>query len=105
MDASVTVPSARQDYKILGLISTGHFMSHFYFLVLPPLFPYLKDVFGVSYTELGGLMTAIYASSAISQVPVGFMVDRYGARVVLTFGLVMMAIGSAILQKIVSFKG
>ncbi len=97
MDASVTVPSARQDYKILGLISTGHFMSHFYFLVLPPLFPYLKDVFGVSYTELGGLMTAIYASSAISQVPVGFMVDRYGARVVLTFGLVMMAIGFGVM--------
>lgn len=85
--------SARQDYKILGLISTGHFMSHFYFLVLPPLFPLLRQEFGVSFTELGVLMTAIYASSAISQVPVGFMVDRYGARVVLTFGLIMMALG------------
>jgi MFS family permease len=93
MDASVTAGSARQDYKILSLISTGHFMSHFYFLVLPPLFPFLKQEFGVSYTELGALMTAIYASSAVSQVPVGFMVDRYGARVVLTFGLIMMALG------------
>jgi FSR family fosmidomycin resistance protein-like MFS transporter len=88
-----TAGSARQDYKILGLISTGHFMSHFYFLVLPPLFPLLRQEFGVSFTELGVLMTAIYASSAISQVPVGFMVDRYGARVVLTFGLIMMALG------------
>jgi MFS family permease len=93
MDASVTAGSARQDYKILGLISTGHFMSHFYFLVLPPLFPFLRQEFGVSYTELGALMTAIYASSAVSQVPVGFMVDRFGARVVLTFGLIMMALG------------
>lgn len=93
MDSSVTAGSARQDYKILGLISTGHFMSHFYFLVLPPLFPFLRQEFGVSYTELGALMTAIYASSAVSQVPVGFMVDRYGARVVLTFGLIMMALG------------
>lgn len=93
MDASVTAAQSRQDYKILGLISTGHFMSHFYFLVLPPLFPFLKAEFGVSYTELGALMTAIYASSAVSQVPVGFMVDRYGARVVLTFGLIMMALG------------
>ncbi len=93
MDASVTAAQTRQDYKILGLISTGHFMSHFYFLVLPPLFPFLRAEFGVSYTELGMLMTAIYASSAVSQVPVGFMVDRYGARVVLTFGLIMMAVG------------
>lgn len=93
MDASVTAAQTRQDYKILGLISTGHFMSHFYFLVLPPLFPFLRAEFGVSYTELGMLMTAIYASSAVSQVPVGFMVDRYGARVVLTFGLIMMALG------------
>lgn len=93
MDASITTGSARQDYKILGVISTGHFMSHFYFLVLPPLFPFLKQEFGVSYTELGALMTAIYASSAVSQVPVGFMVDRFGARVVLTFGLIMMALG------------
>jgi len=93
MDASVTAAQTRQDYKILGLISTGHFMSHFYILVLPPLFPFLRAEFGVSFTELGMLMTAIYASSAVSQVPVGFMVDRYGARVVLTFGLIMMAVG------------
>jgi FSR family fosmidomycin resistance protein-like MFS transporter len=91
--ATATATTARQDYRVLGVISTGHFMSHFYFLVLPPLFPFLKQEFGVSYTELGALMTAIYASSAISQIPVGFMVDRYGARVVLTFGLIMMALG------------
>ncbi len=103
MEASVPTKSAGQDYKILGLISTGHFMSHFYFLVLPPLFPLLRQEFGVSYTELGVLMTAIYASSAISQVPVGFMVDRYGARVVLTFGLVMMALGFGVMGLVSNF--
>ena len=59
MDASVTIPAARQDAKVLGLISTGHFMSHFYSLSLPPLFPLLKEAFGVSYTELGMMMAAM----------------------------------------------
>jgi len=93
MEASATLAAGRQNGKVLGLIGAGHFMSHFYFLTLPPLFPFLKDAFGVSYTELGMMMTAIYGTSAVTQVPVGFMVDRFGARVVLTFGLVMMALG------------
>jgi MFS family permease len=103
MDASAAVGSSRQDMKILGLISTGHFMSHFYFLVLPPLFLYLRDEFGVSFTELGAMMTAIYGTSAVTQIPVGFMVDRYGARVVLTFGLIMMSIGFGLVGLATSF--
>jgi FSR family fosmidomycin resistance protein-like MFS transporter len=85
--------TVRQDVKILTLISTGHFMSHFYFMALPPLFPFFKAAFGVSYTELGVLMSLIYSTAAITQLPVGFMVDRLGARIILTFGLVMMACG------------
>ena len=69
MEASVAVGNTRQDMKILGLISTGHFMSHFYFMALPPLFPFLRDSFGVSYTELGVLMSAIYGTSTITPDP------------------------------------
>ncbi|MBT4170070.1 MAG: MFS transporter, partial [Rhodospirillaceae bacterium] len=42
----------------MGLISAGHYLSHFYGLALPPLFPLLKAEFGVSYMELGLAMTA-----------------------------------------------
>ena len=93
MDASAAVGLPRQDMKILGLISTGHFMSHLYFLVLPPLFYSLREEFGVSFTELGVMMTAIYGTSAVAQIPIGFMVDRFGARVVLTIGLILMSVG------------
>ena len=37
-----TVSSARHDLKVMSLIGTGHFFSHFYILLLPPLFPLLK---------------------------------------------------------------
>ena len=29
------------DLKVMSLIGTGHFISHFYILLLPPLFPLL----------------------------------------------------------------
>src|SRR5690348_640986 len=97
MDASVAVGTTRQDMKVVGLISAGHFMSHFYFMALPPLFPFLRDAFGVSYTELGATLAAIYATATVTQIPVGFMVDRFGARAILTFGLVMMSLGFALM--------
>jgi MFS family permease len=93
MDATVAAASGRRDIKILGLISVGHFMSHFFSLTLPPLFIYLREAFDVSYAELGLMMTLTYGASALVQVPVGFMVDRFGAKVVLTGGLALLSIG------------
>jgi MFS family permease len=103
MDATARLGFDRQDTKILGLISTGHFLSHFYFLTLPPLFPFLKEAFGVGYTELGLMMTLTYAASALAQVPVGFLVDRTGARLVLTVGLALLAVGFGLVGLAPSF--
>ncbi|MFQ5765773.1 MAG: MFS transporter, partial [Rhodospirillales bacterium] len=75
------------------LIGTGHFLSHFYFLTLPPLFPFLKEEFGISYAALGLIMAVASGTSGVAQIPVGFLVDRIGARLILTTGLVMMALG------------
>ena len=37
----------------MGLVGLAHCVSHFSQLLLPPLFPWLKDAFQVSYAELG----------------------------------------------------
>src|SRR5215218_2874732 len=103
MDAAATARFGREDRTILGLISTGHFMSHFYFLTLPPLFPFLREAFAVGYTELGLMMTLTYAASATAQVPVGFLVDRIGARLVLTLGLALLAVGFGLVGLATSF--
>jgi MFS family permease len=104
MDASATIPAVRQDAKVLGLISTGHFMSHFYSLTLPPLFPFLKDAFDVSYTELGVMMAAMGGATALAQVPVGFLVDWLGARLVLTVGLIGISLGFGLVGAAPSFS-
>ncbi len=86
-----------RDGRILGLIGTGHFMSHFYMLCLPPLFPLIKAEFGVSYAALGLIMTVIHVASGAAQIPVGFIVDRRGPFGVLAGGLAVLAGATALI--------
>ncbi|MBT7664874.1 MAG: MFS transporter, partial [Rhodospirillaceae bacterium] len=81
-----------QERSVVGLISIGHFFSHFYGLALPPLFPILKAEFGVSYIELGFAMMAYGLLGGLIQAPVGFLVDNLGPRRVLLFGLGLNAV-------------
>lgn len=81
---------AGRDVRIIGLISVGHFSSHFSHLVLPPLFPLLKDALGVSYAELGLLMTLFFAASGLAQTAAGVLVDRFGADRVLIGGVLLL---------------
>ena len=74
---------------VLGLISADHFFSHFYYLVLPPLFPLLTEVYGVGYTELGIGLMAMSLGNTLTAAPVGVLVDRYGARTLLIGGLAL----------------
>ena len=71
-------PSARRDLKVISLVGTAHFFSHFYILVLPPLFPLLRDEYGVGYTALGLALAVLNGITGLTQAPVGFLVDRFG---------------------------
>ena len=92
---ATTIESARQDAKILGLVSTGHFCSHFYMMCMPPLFYFLNRDLGISFTELGLMVSLRYAATGFAQVPAGFLVDKYGAKVMLVGGLSLMVLGYA----------
>ena len=90
-DAAAARTSRLRDAKIVGLVSGGHFFSHFYTLVLPPLFPLLHTEFGVGYMELGLLVSAGSLASGLAVLPVGFLVDRYGPVMLLVAGLAIEA--------------
>lgn len=72
-----------QDIRTIGLIGLAHGTSHFFHLLLPPLFPAFIREFGFSYSELGLLVTIFFVVSGIGQALAGFLVDRVGARPVL----------------------
>src|SRR4030095_9526789 len=83
--------SLRRDVRIIGLVGSAHFFSHFFQLVLPPLFPILKVELGVPYFALGLVMGVFFAASGIGQTVSGFLVDRWGAARVLLAGMALLA--------------
>ncbi len=73
----------------MALVSLGHAVSHFFHLILAPLFPWIRDEFSLSYAELGVVMSVFFVVSGIGQALAGFVVDRFGARPVLFAGLAL----------------
>ena len=91
------------DARIIGLVSAAHFISHYYILLLPPLFAFVRADYGVSYTEIGFALAAFNIVSAAFQTPAGFLVDRLGARGLLIAGLALGAAATATAALIDSF--
>lgn len=87
----------------MALIGVGHFFSHFYILILPPLFPLLKDAFAVSYLQLGLALGVLNLTTALTQAPVGFLVDRFGPRLILMSGLGLFAAAIAMVGLVPSY--
>jgi MFS family permease len=83
------------DVRIMALIGAAHMVSHFLQLTIPPLFPLLRDEFGVSWVQLGLISTVFYTVSGLMQTVAGFLVDRFGARRVLLSGMTLMAVATA----------
>ncbi len=79
------------------MIGSGHAVSHFYLLALPPLFPLLREQLDVSYAALGLLVALFNIATGVTQVPAGFLVDRFGARRLLLLGLAVMGAAMAAL--------
>jgi len=84
---AIPAASLRQDAGIIGLVGVAHMISHYCQLLLAPLFPWLKQAFNASYTQLGFLMTLFFVVSCGVQALSGFLVDRYGPRPILFIGL------------------
>lgn len=80
---------AGSEFRTLSLISVAHWVSHFHLLVLPMLFPFLRAQLGVGYIELGFALTVFAVISGLTQVPLGYIVDHIGARVILLLGLTL----------------
>src|SRR3954471_20920276 len=87
---ALPLPPLRQDAGVIGLVGLAHMISHFSQLLLAPLFPWLKDAFNASYTELGFLMTVFFVTSCAVQASSGFLVDKYGPRPILFAGLALL---------------
>jgi MFS transporter, FSR family, fosmidomycin resistance protein len=93
MTQAISAPAERLvEWRIVAPICAAHFVSHYFMIILAPLFAFIKADYGVSYTDLALALTAFNVVSAALQTPVGFLVDHIGARIVLMAGV---ALGTA----------
>ncbi len=101
MTATTLPPSPvplSQDSKTIALVSIAHCLSHFFHLIVAPLFPWLKDEFKVSYVELGLLMSVFFIVSGVGQAMAGFLVDKKGPRPVLMCAIAGFVVSALVLS-------
>jgi MFS family permease len=77
----------QSELRSLTVVSIAHWYSHYVILVLPMLFPFLKERLGVGFIELGFALTVFAVVSGLTQAPLGYVVDRFGARKLLIVGV------------------
>ena len=76
-----------QDVRIIALVGFAHGVSHFFHLLLPPLFPWLMPEFGLDFMGIGSTMTVFFVVSGVGQALAGLAVDRFGPLRVLSAGI------------------
>ncbi len=106
MASSTALPSsAQQDWRTIALVGLAHGTSHFFHMLLPPLFPMLIAEFGFSYAQLGLLVSTFFVISGLGQALAGFVVDKVGARPVLYLAMVCFALAAAAAASAQGFGG
>lgn len=96
--STIALPgSAKRDAAVILTVAFAHGTSHFFHLMLPPLFPWFMRDYSLSYTQVGALMTVFFAVSGTGQSMAGFLVDRWGAHRVLCLGISFLALSGLLI--------
>ncbi|MEN9830900.1 MAG: putative sulfoacetate transporter SauU [Pseudomonadota bacterium] len=71
---------SKLDIRNMGLITLGHSLTHWYPATFFMLLPIIGNEMGLSYSQIGFVMTCQYAAGALSNVPGGMLVDVWGKK-------------------------
>jgi MFS family permease len=97
--SAVPVTAAlRDDAAVISLVGFAHGTSHFFHLMLPPLFPWFMTEFGLGFAQVGLLMTVFFVVSGIGQALAGIWVDRFGGHRVLCAGVGLLALSGVLVS-------
>src|SRR6185312_4406245 len=97
------LPSFGHDARVNTLICCGHTLSHFYILMMPTMFLAWQRAFDASFAELGAAVAVMSGTTAVVQTPIGFLVDRFGARRFLIGGTLVMTLSVSLMGVATSF--
>ena len=77
--AATAIPRA-QYVKEVGLMSAGHGLTHWYPATFYLLLPLIGKELGLTYTQIGFILTTQHIVGAIANLPGGAIVDAYGKK-------------------------
>lgn len=80
--------------RLLAVFSVGYFVSYLFRGVNLGFAPFLTHELGLSPTDLGTLTSLYFLGFAGAQIPVGVMLDRFGARRVTACVMLIAAAGA-----------
>jgi len=84
MSVAVAAPEApRGSYREMWLITLGHSLTHWYPATFYLLLPVIGKELGLSFSQIGLIMTCQYIAGAVANVPGGVLVDTVGRKGVL----------------------
>jgi FSR family fosmidomycin resistance protein-like MFS transporter len=75
--AEASPPNA---FREVWLISAGHMMTHWYPATFYLLLPMIGNELGLSFAQIGSILTCQFAAGAVANVPGGMVVDAVGRR-------------------------
>lgn len=82
MTAITAAPDAapRKSFRDVWLITLGHSLTHWYPATFYLLLPIIGKELGLSFSQIGLIMTCQYIAGAVSNVPGGMLVDTVGKK-------------------------
>jgi len=81
---TITAETApRSAFRDVWLISAGHMMTHWYPATFYLLLPLIGEELGLSFGQIGSILTCQFAAGALSNLPGGMVVDAIGRKALL----------------------
>jgi len=78
---TITAETARESsFREVWLISAGHMMTHWYPSTFYLLLPLIGNELGLSFSQIGSILTCQFAAGALSNLPGGMLVDAIGRK-------------------------
>src|SRR5947199_9199100 len=80
LHASASQAPVRKSFRDVWFITIGHSLTHWYPATFYLLLPIIGRELGLSFSQIGLVMTCQYIAGAISNVPGGALVDTVGKK-------------------------
>jgi len=100
---TLTIEAPRTKYRVLGAISSAHFLNDMMQSLLLALYPMLKGDYHLTFTQIGLLSLTYQITASILQPVVGMVTDRYTVRHSLTMGMGFTFVGLLVLSQASTF--